>query len=228
MKLGLNLVCTTGSHLVRIEHDRRNGFYECTNLVTGEFLVIYRTLLTPMATIPSRFKEHMFAQVAEHLGTALLRYPSAVRIDPRPLAVDTMARKLREAIVAKQTYGWKHHFVDEALWASHIEKFKISVEPEGTILIGTGDAIKQRQIVTIGVAEESTDAVGVLPMLRLTSATTADIENICSLLHFRRFSPTPIVEISDLTPEQIESLEQRYDIAIIPLENKPNMFHITS
>lgn len=227
MNLGLNLVCTFGHSLVRITHDRKNGFYECDNLITGESMVLYRANLTPMPTIPSRFREHMFHQVAEHLGAALKHYPKAIRINPQPLAVDTMARRLREAIIAKQTYGWKHPAVDESAWTQLVDLLKVSIEPSGTILLGSQDAIKQQQIAPLGLSQEPSDTPA-MPLLRLTSATSADLENICSLLHFRRLSPTPIVEVSDLTPEQIESLEQRYDIAIIPLENKPNVFQITS
>lgn len=218
-----NTICSTpDSQLVVIDRERSDtGFYECHNMFDGKAVVLYRLFLTPMPQIPSRFKEHQFLQVAEHLGASLNAYPGCVRVDPTPLAVDTMARKLREAIKAKQLYSWKHPSIDEKLWGEHHAALTVSID-ETTILVGSLSAIKTRDIVKQQAARVHTDGV------ELVDWTTNDIESLCLQLHKRMFKPTPVFLVRNLAPAYVESLEQRYDVAIFPLEHDQTMYQITA
>lgn len=226
MQIELNTVCTAvDKSLVVVTHVRLDGFLECRDFFTGKTKTYYRLLLTPMPQIPSRFRETQFQQVAEHLAAALNAFPMAVRIDPRPLSVDTFARKLREGIVAKKNYGWKFPVVDELLWAKHADDLVVSIEPTGTILFGSSTSVKTKNAIGGKSLPQASASSGAI---ELTNCESAELEQLCLLLHNRRFRPTPVFLIRGLSEERRDSLESRYDIAIIPLEGETDLFQITS
>lgn len=218
---------THTNQMVRVNHDRKDGFYECTKIYANEPVVVHRTYLTPMAQIPSKHKEHQFHQVAEHLGAALDAFPNAVQIDPSPLAIDTMARKLREAIVAKNKYSWKHPAVNEEKWTANQAALVVSINGS-KILIGPLDAVRKQQFVIKAVAAAPVAEQPSTSVIDLVGQSEVELEHVCLLLHLRRMRPAPVFQVYNLTEDQIESLERRYDIAIVPLESNPSVFQIMS
>ena len=226
MQIELNTVCTTDDKcLVVVTHVRQDGFLECRDRFSGETKTYYRSYLTPMPQIPSRFRETQFQQVADHVAAALANFPLAVRINPGNLSVDTFARKLREAIIAKKNYHWKWPTLDEALWAKHHEELQVSIEPEGTILMGSSASIRGKQVLTGRVMQAKHEEVSTV---YLKDCESAELEQLCLLLHNRRFQPAPVFTVRGLSQDRIESLESRYDIAIVPTEGDETLFQILS
>lgn len=223
-----NVICTEThtNRLVRIERRNLNGFYECRDVFLDTPLLFYRSNLIPMPTIPAKYKQHQFAQVAEHLGSALRKFPDAIRVDPHPLAVDTLARKLREAVIAKSQYAWKHPAVDENLWHEHSQELVVAIDTRtepATILIGSRDAIRNKS-KTAG--SETVLTLAQSAAFELVKPSASELESICLFLHHRKLNPKPIVTVRGLTPSDVESIEQRYDIAVVPDENDPTVFQL--
>lgn len=223
-----NVVCTEThtNRLVRIDRVLPNGFFDCNDVFLNKQLTIHRTLLLPMPTIPSKYKQHQFAQVAEHIASALRSWPIAVRINPTPLSVDTLARKLREAIEAKKLYGWRYPTLDEKLWDSWSELLVAGIDQDSktgaSILLGSRDAIKSRKVKSVGVTAGERQK----QEIELVSPTVEDLEYICLILHSKKLKPVPVVSVRGLTQATVDSLELRYDVAIIPLESDPTLFQI--
>lgn len=182
-----------------------------------------------MPSIPGKFKQHQFDQVAAHIGRALEAYPSAVTFDPAPLSVETFARKIREAIQAKKQYGWKNAAISEALWAEHANELVTAIindDKLSTVIIGTSHAVKNRKTAPVG---QQVSAPVAAPVIQIaTGISFAELENFCNILHHKILFPAPIFTIKNLKPDIIESLENQYDIAIIPLESDPDTFQIIS
>jgi len=228
-----NMVCASSAidnRLVLVDRARSDGFMECHDLLNGKQYTIYRLFLTPMPMIPGRFKKHQFDQVAEHLGRALREYPNAVAVNPHPLSIDTIARKLREAIQAKKIYSWRHPSIKEELWNAHIHELVIATETTGStprVLIGTNNAVKLNRSQPVGTSTEA-KSQSLAPSIKLDATTPTELESICMLLHLKRLIPAPIFLVTGLSPLTIESLENRYDVAIVPLESDPSTFQIIS
>ena len=219
-----NTPCTAqrreGTTIVLVQRQQLfTSFYECTEVPSGAPAVFHRSALTPMQTIPARFREHLFAQVAPHLGRALTAWPKAISIDPRPLTLETMRRRLLEAVQSKQKYAWKHASINESLWAEHIDDISVILSDSGVLFLGPRLAVKNKEIV--GAVATPAKAS---PELTLTQPD--EIETVCRLLHRKALDPVPVVFLTNMTPELAESLEARYDIAVVPHETDPALYQI--
>lgn len=196
-----------------------SSFYECTAL-SGTRHVFHESALMPIKTIPSRHREHLFAQVAPHIGAALNAYPDAIIVEPGRLAIDTLRRRMLEAVQAKKLYGWKHPSINEELWHSHIEEISCVIRNDGTLIVGPRPAIKGNNIVGSQRPFTAPQAC------ELTLNDISEIETVCGLLHRRVLSPVPVVLAKGLNDDQIESLQSRYNIAILPHETDPSLHQI--
>jgi hypothetical protein len=228
-----NVVCTetSSNRLVRIDRSRNDGFFECTDYFTQKPLIVYRLFLQPMPTIPSRFKESQFRQVAEHIGAALREFPDCIKVHPKPYSAETIARKIREAINAKVQYGWKHPSINEDQFLANFENLVTSITEESppAVIVGSRDAVKKyTQVASAIGTSEPTRVPPTLGRFEIVIAapTQDELEHLCLLLHNKKLEPTPVFSVRGLTPDQIESLEQRYDVAILPTETDPSLFQI--
>lgn len=216
---------------VIITHVSMNGLHiECCDLITNENYITYPQDFQPTINMtPSRFREHHFQSVAHIIGAALSSYPKAVLIDPKPLACDTMARKLREAMVAKQTYGYKHEAVNEILFSQYIKELQVSfIEHHRTTFIAVGTKLGienlSRTNESMGIISTGNSTIE----YTFTPSNYEDLERLCHLLHYQCFSPRPVFRIGSLklTLEQIESLESRYNIGIVPIDGQEGSWQV--
>jgi hypothetical protein len=93
------------------------------------------------SSIPSRFSEKHFQEMAEVIGRALTSFPTPIKEDPSPHSVETFARKFREAREAKRRHRWLSPHVNEALFMQHAYDLTVSMQ-EGYVLIGDERVIK--------------------------------------------------------------------------------------
>lgn len=179
--------------------------------------------------IPSRFRENHFASVAHIIGAACASYPKPVRVNPKPLMAETLARKLREAIIAKQLYNHKHPLIDEAHFKEYADKLQVGTKNVGEllfVLIGAKELLSDNKINVAGELEHSTPHV--VSELDFTFTRITDLENLCTMLHEGMFKPRPVVNVTagGLTPELITSLEERYNVGFVPLNGRLGTWQI--
>jgi hypothetical protein len=192
--------------------DYGTGFLFVRAAVTDTLHRVHRTDFTPMPSIPPRHRKHVFDSVAHIWKAALEAYPSVVSADPGGLSLDTLVKKLRDSRDAKNNYKWEHPLVDEKLWLERSERIKI-----GQNLVG--------KVVILGAAESlrdyrngSTPAILGAPEVAFSWQSFNQVEQLCWIA--TQMTPRQIFVVRGLTDEQRASLEQRYDVGIIKLDEQ--------
>lgn len=166
-------------------------------------------------SIPYRFRKNLFDGVAHLIGKVLVELPFPVEIQPEPLTAETMARRLREAVTAKQKYGWRHPRIDDELFALHADK--LSFSPQGDkVVAGERGKLAGKPAVQLH---------GRVPTGHLfTPENPRDLHTLLDLIDRRLFSPP----LDIVTPKvnNPEELETQYEIGILPDETDPNLIRI--
>lgn len=188
------------------------GFWECVD-GNGDKLSVHEQDLKQMEIIPSRFKRHLFLGVAHALGTVIANCPNATEIDPSPLSAETYSRRLREAIEAKVRYKYTHSGIDELAFNTWHDQVAFAIA-NGKILAGPREAIKTTRAV--GKVKSTLEAALEAPEVVVHAA---HLDALCSLLHERAFKPAPNFIVYNLDQPTIDTLQSRYDIAIVPFED---------
>lgn len=196
--------------LVRIEHIGAGHMLHCREVDTLRSITIHATDFDPMPTIPSKYREYNFTVLAPYWAQALAIFPKVLVIDPSTLSGETLARKLRESRVAKETYKWKSPLVDEAKWAETADKIVISLSEKGQVTMGERQG---REQVEAQVRVLNDAAI----TLRLSNTETR--EAFCSLVSQRVFGPNVQFIVTDLDETTITDLENRYDVGFVPQED---------
>ncbi len=196
--------------LVRIEHIGAGFMLHCREVDTLKQLTIHASDFDPMPNIPSKYREYNFQALAPYWAEALRVFPKTVVIKPVNLSPETLARKLRESRVAKDTYHWKHPSVDEALWALNAEKITVALTDTGNVTMGERSS---REIMPSQVTLVSDASI----TLRLSNIETR--ESFCSLISQRVFDRKHTFVVLDLDDATIADLESRYDIGFVPRDD---------
>jgi hypothetical protein len=189
--------------------DKQTGFYFVRDLEYNTQHRVFRLDFMQHQSIPSKHREHHFQSVAHIWAEALKNFPANTVVKSGKLSHETLCRKLREGREAKNKYGWKNPLIDEALWAERAEQ--ISVEPfSDYVLMGGKDKKAQdAKGVPVDMAPENHSR----PVIHVT-AEMESVERICKLMNDKVFHPRPIVILHQITSSQVQSLEERYDLAI--------------
>jgi hypothetical protein len=171
----------------------------------------------PMSrNIPPRYREHVFHSVAHVWKHILDSYPKLVRVDPRPLTLETYAKKLRDSREAKNTYGWTHPLVDEELWQKHSERIKIGQDLErNEVLAGPSESFGDNKHAAIGIVANQ-------PEIMFRWRNFRELEALCLVIS--QMTPRQVFVVSDLSDDQIASLESRYEVGIV--EYTKGVWHI--
>lgn len=219
------------SRPVVIEQHESAGFLLTRDLETGSQYRIHKSDFTmgTTHTIPAKYREHNFTSVAHIIGAALKAFPNVIRVNVAPLAPETAARKIREALIAKGTYGYLHALVDEALFAQHALNLSVSIQDyqgKTIIALGSKQALNTPQVTAIVNDFLDTSVKTTNPELVFSSSQTDDLEKLCWLLSNNCLRPRPVITVMHLTPAIIESFEQRYDVGFVPVEGQLGTWHI--
>lgn len=191
-------------------------FYKCET-DDGREITVHVDNLTTMPDIPSRYRKHLFDGVAHIIGAALKAWPDAITVNPSPLSIETYARRLREAVVAKEKYGHKNPEVDEHLFSKHGPQLVASIST-GELYFGSPEGVKNKA-TAVGVNTTK-------PKVTEHQVNKLFLEEVCLLLHKRVFNPAPTFFVEDLDPATAAELENKFDIAFVPYESAPNRFCI--
>ncbi len=185
----------------------------------------YRSPSTGEPTIPCRFREHLFREIAPFISTALHSFPNAVEV-LTTLTNETFRRRFTEAIEAKRRYGWKHDDIVDESFLKLYSKLRTAIIDD-KLFIGSLEALKllranSKTAETLGVAikpkPESSNAIPIevpLPYLQ-------DFAEILSI-----FVPRPTnFFVRNLGPNQQSYYESKYDIGFAQDEANKTIFHI--
>ena len=174
----------------------------------------------PQSQIPSRFRKQHFDSVAEIIGSALTLSPER----PAIILTDagkcgTLMRKLREALQAKERYGYTHSSINEDSWLAYGKELVVaerSDELDLYILVGTRHAISKHntkeQVKTIRNAEFFYDA-----------PNRAALETLLRIV--RNFKPMPLISCY-LTEAEVVALEREFEIGLAKHETEPAKYYI--
>ena len=166
----------------------------------------------PIHRPPSRFRASAFERFAHVIGAALDDFPRAIRVDPSPLSAESYKQPLRDAIAAKQRYGYRSPSINEERFKAHADALVVVSDDQGMVYIGSRDVVRQREGRLVGQVQSSNEIV----------VAAVGIESVCLLLQRHALSPTPLFVVFDLDAPRIASIEARYDVVIVPHETVPN------
>lgn len=207
--------------LVTAEYEIPNlpGFWNCLTS-KGRSLTIHEQYLEPMANIPLKYRQTTFDRFARVIGSALNAYPSAIKVDPAPLKVDSYCQPLRDAITAKQRFGYKNPAINEDLFKRHADDLVVAADDSGHVWVGPAESVKARKAVAeYGTIKASAAPVANDPEIVVDHIAVA---TICNLLKYHRLKPTPNFVVLDFDPQTIVDLESSYDVVFVPHEKEKN------
>ena len=185
------------------------GFLHCRRLDTAQPISLHRTQFTMSQTIPSIFRQSAFNTMAPFWVRALTDHPFAIVIQDERWAPETLVRKLREARQAKAKYGWTHPDIDEKRWIELSEKIFPRIQDDGkqtVVILGPQEA-KDYRAFTSSVTNQGEVFV--------TFVEQDTLEDFCSCVTRRIFTPLPNFVIYGITDNQVVDLEARYDIGFV-------------
>lgn len=176
----------------------------------------------PESTIPARFREHLFREIAPALGAALRAFPSVTEV-LTTLTNETFRRRFTEAIEAKRRYGWKHSDVSESLFASTAAKLRTAIIGD-QLYIGSLESLKlvrNKNAEPLGSAVEPKPESASIP----TEVKLGYLNDFARVLP--HFVPRPTnFFVRNLNPDQQSYYESKHDIGFAQDEVDKTIFHI--
>lgn len=167
-------------------------------------------IIPPDNELPYRLRESTFRIYEPLIAQAIRDCPTPIMVNPAPLRCTTYAARLRDSIAAFKRFQWPASFTlfeltDANLTVRH---------NEATVYLGPKG--KQTTIPNEFKVVNPNRVTG-LPID--TKLDAAQLEAFCLLLSSRLLSGPVILRTQVLSQPEINSLEERYDIAIEISEN---------
>lgn len=164
-------------------------------------------------SLPHRFSESAFRKYEPIITEIAERFPSPVTITPSKmgLASETVRGRLRDAITSAINNRWDKSTVNYSkLLSADVAGLVISLRPDGTVVAGTKETIKEKKI-------ESLDSIIELDEIFdcWFCKDPQQIELLCSLAAAKQFKSKIKLCLAD---DYAADLCNRYDII---LEHKP-------
>ena len=150
--------------------------------------------------------------MAPHLERVIQRWPTVTLFDPRPLALDTFARKFREALVAKVNYGHKLSHTAEQRFQDIYHQIVVRIR-EDKVVVGPKEETKHAVVRGQPVSEITEVEVNLY------------LEDFCRLLPHLKPRPCNFVAFG-VEPEVRKHLEEHFDVIILPSDSNPLKYHI--
>lgn len=181
-------------------------------------------------SVPHRFSESQFKFYAPYIALALKEFPACIKLSPADvkLSVETFAARFRDAMTAKEEYGYKHPDINETDFDEKHKYLYVSI-PIGTgiVLIGSRAAVKAAQQPGATTAEVSVKTTPQATEI-VVKNEPGYIEMVCSLLGNNVLTPKPRFVVFGM--EEISffktKLESDYDISIVQDPVERGKFHI--
>jgi hypothetical protein len=111
-----------------------------------------------MNTLPHRFSESAFRKYEKVIAQIALSYPRPIRVSPAQfgLSPETIRGRLRDACSSLATHQWPTQLVDIRRFnAIDQSQLTISIQPDGTVVAGNKQTIKEDAIDVIDAVAES-------------------------------------------------------------------------
>lgn len=166
-----------------------------------------------MTELPHRFKEDQFKRYEVYINHAIEAYPHAIKCEPKLFNVSktTFIARLRDAMKSYNDNKWESA-INRVKFLEAYPKIQVSERTDGTILIGSKEAIKawmQLDNVTEKLFHETSDTT--LPLTDL-SCPTNHKEFLMFLSHKRLLLPR--LKLIGLLDGEAELYQQTYDISL--------------
>lgn len=160
--------------------------------------------------LPHRYRETQFRRYELYIHHAVEAYPQAIKCDPKlfNVANETFRARLGDAIKSLYDNQWKTT-IDVAKFRAVYASLQVSMRVDGTILVGTREAIQQWS------KQDTIPTIEAAPTNNLTKpiiVTSATSEFLMQLSHNRLLSPR--LKVIGLTSADVEFYQQKYDIAL--------------
>lgn len=211
---------------VRAEYPLPYGdFWVVSVIGVPKMLVVHSSKLMELAnTVPSRFSRKQFDRFAATIGEALKTFPAILKVNPRPLSVETFSARCRDAVTAKKRYHYDSPLINDALFDRLCNEIVIAMRGN-EIWFGPSHAIRD------ATKEQKTSEFVSTPFSHVEKNEVelkdhSLLETVCKMLHDRVLSPAPTFFVFDLSNETKDSLERRYDIVISQTADNPRKFLI--
>ena len=123
------------------------GFWVVTDINSGRVLTTHDSTIT-LVSIPHIYRRTQFDVYAADIGRALRAWPHPIDVLVGNRSVETVSCRLRDAIRAKERYGYTHPSIDEEAFVSH----PLSVaKGEGKVIVGPRkrDRLTPHNLVTV-------------------------------------------------------------------------------
>lgn len=170
-----------------------------------------------MRTLPHRFSESAFRKYEKVIAQIATTYPRPVRVSPAQfgLSPETIRGRLRDACSSLATHQWKTDLVNlPAFNAIDQSQLTISIQPDGTVVAGNKQTIKEDAIDVI-------DAVAENEIFDCTHLLSLSANNVlCALAHNQVLKHHLKVKLST---DEFNHFSNSYDIILTPT-NTPEIY----
>lgn len=173
-----------------------------------------------MNILPHRFSEKAFRKYEKVIAQIAATYPRPVRVSPATfgLSPETIRGRLRDACSSLATHQWKTSLVNIPAFNSIDQsQLTISIQPDGTVVAGNKQTIKEDAIDVIDAVAESE----IFDCTHLTSVSTNAA--LCALAHNQVLKHHLKVKLSI---DEFNLFTNSYDIILTPT-NVPEIYTLS-
>jgi hypothetical protein len=170
-----------------------------------------------MNVLPHRFSESAFRKYEKVIAQIATSYPRPVRVSPAQfgLSPETIRGRLRDACSSLATHQWQTKLVNLAAFMSIDQsQLTISIQPDGTVVAGNKQTIKEDAIDVIDAVAESE----IFDCTHLTSVSANAA--LCALAHNQVIKHHLKVKLSI---DEFNLFTNSYDIILTPT-NIPEIY----
>ena len=169
-------------------------------------------------SLPHRFSESAFRKYEPYITEIAQRFPKPVTLSPSKmgLASETVRGRLRDAITSAINNRWPHSTVNYAmLLNADVSGLVVSLRPDGNVVVGTKDTIKEKKIESLDSIIESDEIFDATSIV-----LTAQLDFLAHLAANKQLKNKCRVR---LVKHYAETLQNTYDIILEPT-NEPNEY----
>lgn len=174
--------------------------------------MVRKTFIKPMSSLPHRFSEKAFRKYEKIIEQIAEKFPQPVTITPSKMGLspETVRGRLRDAITSGINNRWPSSVNYGNLLHADVSGLVISLRPDGSVIAGTKDTIKQSNPLSLDSMVESDE---IFDATHLSPVNITQIECLCWLAAEKQLKNKVKLAIDDIYAADLQS---RYDIVLEP------------
>ena len=162
--------------------------------------------------LPHRFREANFRRFEEVIAKAVASFPEVIEYNPYPLANETFAARLRDAITSLRNNQWNTSRIAMEKFIVCCDELTVSIQPTG-VRIGSAELMKKdKEVPTFSTSKKAKEPQGLV----LDSLDDEGILSALITLHSKNVltKPTLFTHPSETTKKILQEACKNYDIAV--------------